>query len=229
MPQAAAQAKAPAAAPAQPAVKAAAKPGPAAPLPPRFTVLLDAAHGGSDMGAKLSPHLLEKDFVLALSLRLRSMLSAHGVAVLTERDTDTAIPAINRANMANHLTPSACISLHATTSGSGIHLFTSSLSPIPLTRFLPWDTAQGAYIDQSLHLSSDIDSAMTGADVPVTLGRTALQPLDNFTCPAVAVELAPLIRSGKVTPISDAEYQTRIVTALAAAIEHWQRDWSPQS
>jgi N-acetylmuramoyl-L-alanine amidase len=195
---------------------------------PRFGVVIDAAHGGSDSGARLSDHLLEKDLVLTLSVRLRSTLGAHGIYVVTTRESDGAVPALNRAEAANHVGAAACITLHATTSGTGVHLFTSSLTQIPLTRFLPWDTAQGAYAEQSLRLSSEFDSALTHAEIPVTLGRTALQPLDSFTCPAVAVELSPLNLSGKVTALSDPEYQDRIVAALAAAVEQWQRDWRQQ-
>ena len=195
---------------------------------PRFGVVMEAAHGGSDSGARLSDHQLEKDLVLTLSVRLRSTLAAHGIYVVTTRESDSAIPALNRAETANHVGPAACITLHATTSGSGVHLFTSSLTQIPLTRFLPWDTAQGAYAEQSLRLSSEFDSALTHAEIPVTLGRTALQPLDSFACPAVAIELSPLNISGKVTALSDLEYQDRIVAALAAAVEQWQRDWRQQ-
>src|SRR5580658_8366585 len=195
---------------------------------PRFGVVIDAAHGGSDSGARLSDHQLEKDLVLTLSVRLRSTLGAHGIYVVTTRESDSALPALNRAEAANHVGAAACIILHATTSGTGVHLFTSSLTQIPLTRFLPWDTAQGAYAEQSLRLSSEFDSALTHAEIPVTLGRTALQPLDSFTCPAVAIELSPLNLNGKVTALSDPGYQDRIVAALAAAVEQWQRDWRQQ-
>ena len=195
---------------------------------PRFGVVIDAAHGGADSGARLSEHQMEKDLVLNLSVRLRSMLGAHGIYVVTTRESDSAIPDLNRAETANHTFAAACISLHATTSGSGVHLFTSSLTQIPLTKFLPWETAQGAYAEQSLRLSSEVDSAMTHAEIPVTLGRTALQPLDSFTCPAVVVEFSPLNRSGTITPLSDPGYQDRIVAAMAAAVEQWQRDWRQQ-
>jgi len=207
-------------------------PPPAAPAvvrpAPRFAVVIDAAHGGADGGARLSDHLLEKDLVLSLSVRLRSMLSAHGIAVTTTRESDSASTALNRAETANHVGAAACITLHATTSGSGVHLFTASLTPVPLTRFLPWETAQGAYAEQSLRLSSEFDSAMTHTEIPVTLGRTALQPLDSFTCPAVVVEISPLSGTAHVTALSDPAYQDRIVAALAAAIEQWQRDWRQQ-
>ena len=54
-------------------------PAPALPsVQPHFSVVLDAAHGGSDSGARLEPQLQEKDVVLALSVRLRSMLTARG-------------------------------------------------------------------------------------------------------------------------------------------------------
>ena len=207
-------------------------PAPPPPAPvrpsPRFAVVIDAAHGGTDTGARLSDHLLEKDLVLNLSVRLRSILSAHGMYVVTTRESDSTLTPVNRAETANHVGAAACITLHATTSGSGVHLFTSSLTQIPLTRFLPWETAQGAYAEQSLRLSSEIDSAMTHAEIPVTLGRTALQPLDSFTCPAVAVEFAPLHSTGRTMQLSAQEYQDRLVAALAAAIEQWQRDWRQQ-
>jgi N-acetylmuramoyl-L-alanine amidase len=176
----------------------------------------------------LSDHLLEKDLALNLSVRLRSMLTAHGISVVTTRESDSAVSALNRAEVANHVGAAACVTLHATTSGSGIHLFTASLTQIPMTHFLPWETAQGAYAEQSLRLSSEVDSAMTHAEIPVTLGRTALQPLDSFTCPAVVVEISPLNISGKVTALSDSAYQDRIVAAMAAALEQWQRDWRQQ-
>ena len=195
---------------------------------PHFVVVIDAAHGGTDGGARLSDHLLEKDLALSLSVRLRSMLGAHGISAVTTRESDNAISALNRAETANHVGAAACITLHATTSGSGVHLFTSSLTQIPMTRFLPWETAQGAYAEQSLRLSSEVDSAMTHAEIPVTLGRTALQPLDSFTCPAVVVEFSPLNNSGRVTALSDPGYQDRIVAAMAAAVEQWQRDWRQQ-
>src|ERR1700730_9104610 len=108
---------------------------------PRVAVVIDAAHGGADGGARLSDHLLEKDLVLSLSVRLRSMLSAHGIAVTTTRESDSAITALNRAETANHVGAAACITLHATTSGSGVHLFTASLTPVPMNRFLSWETA----------------------------------------------------------------------------------------
>ena len=202
---------------------------PSTAVQPQFLVMLDAAHGGSDTGAHLGVHLEEKDLVLALSIRLRSMLAARGIAIVTTRESDITLPPAKRAALVNAHTASACLILHATDSGSGIHLFTSSLPPAQPRTFLPWETAQAAYLQRSLRWAAEINSAMTHAGVPVTLGRTALQPLDNMTCPAAAVEIAPLTKDGAVTAtLTDADYESRILAALAAAIEGWRRDWTLQ-
>jgi N-acetylmuramoyl-L-alanine amidase len=206
---------------------------PAAPrstVTPRFMVVLDAAHGGSDTGARFSSGLLEKDITLSFSVRLRSTLSAHGIGVITSREADGNLSSTARAEIANGATASACILIHATATGSGVHLYTSSLAPGPLAKFMPWQTAQSAYVTQSLKLSSEIDSALAHAEIPVTLGRTSLQPMDSFACPTVAVEIAPL-QEGATTrgkDISDIGYQKSVIDALTAAIDQWRNDWRQQ-
>ena len=204
---------------------------PAPPVQPRYVVVLDAAHGGTESGARLQQNLLEKDVTLGLALRVRSLLRARGIAVVTTRDADVNVPALNRAETANHAMAAACVVIHATATGSGVHLFTSSLPPTDGAqssgRFLPWQTAQSGFVTQSMKLESEIDSALAHAQVPVTLGRASVEPLDNLTCPAVAVEMAPLV-AGHVTSgraITDSSYQTSIVNALAAALEQWRSDW----
>ena len=202
-------------------------PHPTVTVQPQFLIVLDAAHGGSDTGAHLGTHLDEKDLVLALSIRLRSMLSARGVSVITTREGDVTLPPAKRAALANAHKASACLILHASESGSGIHLFTSSLPPAQPATFLPWDQAQAAYLPQSLRWAAEINTAMTHAGVPVTIGRTAMQPLDNMTCPAAAVEIAPLTKEGTITAaLTDADYQSRILAGLAAAVEAWRHDWT---
>jgi N-acetylmuramoyl-L-alanine amidase len=206
-------------------------PAPAAPnVAPRFLVILDAAHGGDDTGARISDHLLEKDLTLSLSARLRSMLSAHGIGVVITRDSDANLSPTSRAEAANRTPAAACILIHATATGSGVHLYTSSLAPTPVTRFMPWQTAQSGYVTQSLKLSSEIDSALAHAEIPVMLGRTSLQPMDSLTCPAVAVEVAPLAAGAttKATPLSDPAYQRSVLDALTAALDEWRNDWRQQ-
>lgn len=218
-----AQVQAPPQAPALPVIPA----PPPSGVQPRFVVVLDAAHGGSDTGAKLSDGILEKDVTLALSVHLRSTLRARGIDVVTTRESDVSLTPVDRAQAENRAQAAACLTLHATATGSGVHLFTSSLSPGPSEKILPWDTAQAAWVTQSLKLESEIDTALAHTGIPVTLSRASVQPMDHLTCPEVAVEMAPLV-GGHVTagrPITDAGYQKQVVDSLAAAIEQWRNDW----
>ena len=203
---------------------------------PAFSVVIDAAHGGSNAGARIGNNLLEKDLTLALAASLRSTLAARGVAVVMTRDSDIDLPLGQRAGIANHALASACLFVHATATGGGVHLFTSSLAPVsappspPATSMVPWQTAQAAWVARSLRLSSEINSALGQAGIPTILGVASVQPLDNLTCPAVAIEIAPLGASAanKALPISDSKYQQRIVDALAAAMLEWSTDWKQQ-
>jgi len=195
-------------------------PNPAA----RFAVVLDAAHGGDDTGGRLASGQMEKAAALAFSVRLRSLLAARGMAVITTRESDTAVDPAIRAQIANRSKAEACLSLHATESGSGIHLFTSSLQPSQPARFLPWKTAQSAFVERSIALAGALNSALLHDGFNVTLSRTALIAVDNMTCPALAIEIAPLRGpDGKVTAEpDDPDYQARVATTLAAALLEWR-------
>ncbi len=193
------------------------------PNPPRFVVLLDAAHGGDDPGGQLTGQT-EKAFTLALSVRLRSLLAARGIQVITTRESDANLDVDRRAEIANHANAQACLSLHATESGSGVHLFASSLSPGPPNRIPAWKTAQSAYVTRSLALAGVLNADLEHAGVTVTLGRIALPAVDSMTCPALAVEIAPDRSPDHPAELADPAYQARVAEALAAALLEWKTE-----
>ena len=200
---------------------------PAPPAPStRFVVVIDAAHGGDDTGGHLSDGQLEKASTLAFSVRLRSLLSARGIQVVTTREADQSLVPDQRAEIANRARAQACISLHTAETGSGVHLFTSSLMPANQARFTPWKTAQAAWVTRSLGLAGVINSALKHAGTTVTLGRTALPGIDSMMCPAVTVELAPQRDADKKITAApdDANYQAQVAEALAAAILEWRTE-----
>jgi N-acetylmuramoyl-L-alanine amidase len=209
-------------------VTAQAPPAPAAPAA-RFVVVLNAAHGGDDAGANLDGQP-EKAFTLAMSIRLRSLLAARGISVVTTRESDVTVDAIRRAEIADHANAQACLTLHASETGVGVHLFTSSLALARPALFEPWKTAQAAWITRSVALEGVLNSALQHAGLAVTLGRTALPVVDSMTCPAVAVEIAPGKQSGGVSgpsvpgSLADPDYQAQIANALTAALLEWQSE-----
>lgn len=190
----------------------------------RFVVVLDAAHGGDDAGGRLASGQMEKAATLALNVRLRSLLAARGMTVVTTRESDVTVDPAKRAEIANHAKAAACLSLHATESGAGLHIFTSSLAPSEPGKFVPWKTAQAGWVTQSLALAGALNSALLKEGFNVTLSRTDLIGVDNMTCPALAIEIAPLRGAdGKVTAeADDADYQAHVANTLATALLAWR-------
>lgn len=205
------------------------------PSPSRLVIFLDPAHGASDTGAHITSSALEKDLNLTLASRLRPLLVSSGFSVLSSRDNDPAdpIPTDLRASEANHSRATACLILHSTAAGSGVHLFTSALQPPDISpppyRPIPWNRAQALYVDQSLRFANLLGLALLKASLPATIETTSLRPLDNLTCPAVAIEVAPLLSGDKQPPTSpdDATYQQHLAQAIASALMEWRAAASP--
>jgi N-acetylmuramoyl-L-alanine amidase len=214
-------------------------------------ILLDPAHGGADPGGQIAPDLPEKTVTLAFAQRLRPLLAAQGFTVVLTRDADLpparpapppdpddpdAQPAPpvqppqltpdQRAELANRLHPVACLILHATSSGSGVHLFTSALTvpPNPDPHAIQlWDTAQAAELSQSQNLSATLAQSVTALRIPIVTSPVSIRPIDSLTCPAVALELAPSSPNGDtITPPSNPAYQQRVAESLVAALVAWR-------
>ncbi len=189
-------------------------------------VLVDAAHGGDDDGGRLNDGQLEKSATLALSVRLRSLLAARGLQVVTTREGDVSLTPDQRASLANRAMPQLCISLHAAETGSGVHLFASNLTPTLPVRFAPWKTAQAGYLTRSLALMGALNESLQHAGIATTLGRTALPGIDSMTCAAVALELAPERGADHKTVAEpdSADYQAQVATVLATALLAWRTE-----
>ena len=119
---------------------------------------------------------------------------ARGFQVVTTRESDQSVDLNRRAEIANHAEARACISLHTADTGSGVHLFVSSLTPAAPARFVAWKTAQAGWVTRSLALAGVLNAALLHAGTTVTLGRTPLPGIESMTCPAVAVEIGSAAR-----------------------------------
>jgi len=193
-------------------------PQPKPPAGPRFLVLIDPAHGGSDSGATITPSLVEKDVALALARRVQRELTAKGIAAGMLRNSDIAISLDQRAVSVNAARPALYITLHAANTGRGVHVFTSMLPAANLSRqgFLPWDSAQAAFLDLSGVVAGSVAAELETRKLPNTTLVAPLRPMNNIAAPAIAVEIAP--PDDKVENIASAEYQEQVAQAIAAGI-----------
>ena len=81
---------------------------------PKMRVVVDAGHGGWDLGTVGRKGLLEKDVALEVAQRLGKLLESRlGFAVLYTRSDDTYIPLDQRAAVANQSQADLFISIHA--------------------------------------------------------------------------------------------------------------------
>ena len=171
---------------------------------------------------------------MAFVVRLRPLLEAKGFTVILAREpaaSDAApVPSPSedqRAEQANRVHPLACLMIHATSAGHGVHLFTSALTP-PLSgdqaiSVPQWNEAQASRVPQSLRLANALSITLNGVRIPLVAGRASVPPIDSLTCPAVAIELAPLAEmAGRNAPPSDPDYQLRVAQAIAAGMTSWR-------
>ena len=83
------------------------------------TIVLDAGHGGKDMGAKGRRYMfLEKDKALTVAKNVRDILEKSGLTVIMTRDDDVFIPLPRRAEIANKTGADLFVSVHINSSRS---------------------------------------------------------------------------------------------------------------
>ncbi len=191
---------------------------PLAPRAPSFLVVVDPAHGGDERGAALSNSLQEKDVTLSLARRIAAQLEAKGITAILIRSGDSTNSLDQRAAAANSMRPALYIAVHAVSLGQGSTVFTAQLpaSTIDRRSFLPWNSAQSAYLDLSSVAGGSIAAELNTRKVPVRATSASVRPLNNVAAPAVAIEVSPL--SSDVSSLTSADYQQRIAGAIAAGV-----------
>ena len=193
-------------------------------------ILLDPAHGGNDSGANLNKAGLEKDYNVAFADRLNTLLTAKGfTVVLTHTDSSSDTTGDQRVELANKSRAVACLLLHASTAGHGVHLFTSALTPLsvadPDSYISPWESAQALALPRSLELANELSTSMNGLKVPLLVGRASVSPIDSMSCPAVAIEITPATADSK---LDDDDYQEHIADSIVTALTYWRQQAQAQ-
>jgi len=83
----------------------------------RYTIVVDAGHGGHDSGAIGGKHYYEKTVVLQIAKRVAKYLKAKGFIVKMTRNSDRFIKLKNRTKFANRNKADIFVSIHANAVG----------------------------------------------------------------------------------------------------------------
>jgi len=107
----------------------------------RLRIVVDAGHGGWDLGTVGRRGLLEKDLVLEISQRLGKLLESRlGADVIYTRPDDNYIPLDQRAIVANTAQADLFVSVHAnysdTPSARGVETYYTNFFSAPGTKDL---------------------------------------------------------------------------------------------
>jgi N-acetylmuramoyl-L-alanine amidase len=188
------------------------------PVYARYYIVVDAAHGGDESGATLGNQLAEKDVTLAFARRLRDELEVRNVPVMLLRDSDATLTTDQRASTSNQLHPAIYLSIHASTQGHGVRLYTALVPSGDTNRgpFLDWRMAQAPFLSSSQSAAATIASELTKSHIPVRQLAAPLRPLNNIVAAAVAIEVAPPATGP--SDLTSTAYEEFVTNAVAAGI-----------
>ncbi len=243
--------------PAAPPPAAVAKPDaapvvPAAQPPGVRTVVIDPGHGGDELGTQSAGGVLEKDLVLDVARRLRTVLDARlGIRVILTRDDDRTVPHDERASIANNNKADLFISLHANSSPSrsakGAEVYYLSLDGLgaearrmvesPETRPVPvlgggsrdidlilWDMAQARHLSESASFAMVVEEELRRRIEmgPNSIQQAPFRVLVAANMPAVLVEMGFLSNPEQEARMTSDDFKNRVVQALFDAIVRYR-------
>src|SRR5437899_5279775 len=198
------------------------------------TVVLDPGHGGYDKG-QVSRYGNEKDFALDVARKLRPLLQAKGLRVITDREGDYFVPLEVRAKIANAARNSIFISIHFNATNddpnaTGFEIFSFTPRGAPSTS----DTAltsssfnmqPGSEVDaQSMALSACIYHSLLGHipeyDRGIKRARFAVLRLTKVH--AVLIEGGFLTEYGECRLIANKDWRAKLAAAIGVGIENYR-------
>lgn len=190
---------------------------PVTPVPAKMIVIIDPAHGGEDLGATLAAGLFEKDVTLAIARRVRANLDQRGIVGYLPRDGDATMSFDQRAIAANGSRGVLYVSIHVSSTGSRVRLFTSRLAGSVSARgFLPWNKAQANSLNQSHSVAASMITEFESRQIHAIPYESGMRPLRNIAKPGVAIEIAP--PTGTVEGLTSPLYQESVASAIAASV-----------
>jgi N-acetylmuramoyl-L-alanine amidase/putative methionine-R-sulfoxide reductase with GAF domain len=144
---------------------------------PKLRIVVDAGHGGWDLGTVGRRGLLEKDLVLEIAQRLGQLLESRlGMEVIYTRQDDNYIPLDERASIANQAQADLFVSVHANysdlPSARGVETYYANFFSAPGSK------EAGPKEAASKELGAKILGASTTANGTKPSGMPVLSPAD---------------------------------------------------
>ncbi len=199
--------------------------------PPRgkHSVTIDPAHGGGDLGVKISDKEYEKNITLAISSLMKNELDKSGnVLVQLTRTSDSDVSISERKQITKKMQAEVFVSIHVNagfsknSTGFEIYFpgFKGASSEQSDSKEILKDMARNKYLNDSVKLAQLIQKNMDKVFPRKSRGlRDSHVPvLEGLSVPAVIVEIGFATNPEDRKKIVDANTQAAIAHALCQSI-----------
>ena len=237
----------PAALPPAAGTPAAAPPVFATSRPALQTIVIDAGHGGDDVGARGARGAEEKTLTLEVARRLRALIEMRlGVRVVLTRQEDRAVTLDERASIANNSKADLFLSLHLNTSlggnVSGAEVYYARLDregedarraaedegvALPVLGgtlrsidVIQWDLAQARHVEASEVLAGILERDLRAqvSMSPRPRHEAPLRVLTGVNMPAALIEMGYLSNANQERQAQTEAYQSSVAQAVFNSI-----------
>ncbi|WP_353169439.1 N-acetylmuramoyl-L-alanine amidase [Flavobacterium sp.] len=149
--------------------------------PGQKVIVIDAGHGGKDLGAKIDEEL-ESKIVESIAKKIKALNGSEDLKIILLREDDNFVSLSDRVNKINQIKPDILISLHLNASKNpnekGVNAFISS---------------QNGFYDKSLEKANQLIENLSNNNLAKGGVKDAnLYIIKNSKCPAVLLEVGYL-------------------------------------
>ena len=191
--------------------------GPSAQRQTPSIVVLDPAHGGTDLGARGTGGVRESEIVLQFAAQVRASLESMAFQVMQTRQGNENPSFDDRSAIANSQRGAVFVSLHIASTGlpGTVHVYVMSDLPgaNDANGLIPWDRAQAPFVPLSRRFGDMVQGflAQRFKGSPSTAQAAAVRQLRTTAAPAIAVEISRI-------SVEDRNELDRMVPGVADAI-----------
>ena len=201
------------------------------------TVVLDAGHGGHDVGAK-GVYGYEKSYALAMALATKTALEKRGFKVVLTRSNDTFLSLSSRVAVANRTPNSIFISIHFNSGGStasGIETFalTPQGSASSLARgggFSNVARTGNQFDSENIALATAVHAQVVSRFKLIDRGikRARWSVLSGCQRPGILFEGGFVTNSRECQLIASENYRKAVADAIGDAVSNYRRALTPK-
>jgi len=180
-------------------------------------IILDPAHGGTDLGARGASGIREADLNLYFAAQVKIALEQNGFQVIQTRQGNENPSFDDRSAMANAQRGAVFVSIHVGSTGlpgtARVYVMSDLPSAPETNGLIAWDRAQAPFLPLSRRFGDMVQGflAQRFKGSPLNSQAAAVRQLRTTAAPAIAVEIASVA-------VDDRNVLDRMAPGIADAI-----------